>query len=118
MKEEARFPMNAKVGQCGTNNLETLLFVTSKAGEFKNFDLETKGLLSNSNFDNKNYSYHILTLSHDDKMVLLSSNRSLIHLINVEDPRNPVKLYTADIGFLACGMLFSPDQKWAMTAGA
>jgi hypothetical protein len=73
MKEEARFQLEGTMAQCGTNKNETLLFVASKAGEFKIFDLITKQELSNTKLDNTDYKFHILTLTPDDKYCILSS---------------------------------------------
>ena len=39
MKEEAKFSLEGNMAQCATNNAETLLYVASRAGELKIFDL-------------------------------------------------------------------------------
>ena len=63
--------------------------MASKAGELKIFDLNTKQEVSNTKFDDTDYRFHILTLSHDDKYLLLSSAKENLHLVNVEDTKNP-----------------------------
>ena len=47
------------------------------------------------------YEFHHLSISPDDKYMLVSSKKENLHCIYLDDPTNPILLYTTKIGFKA-----------------
>jgi hypothetical protein len=41
------------------------------------------------------YEFNHMSISPDDKYILVSSNKKNIHCIYLDDPTNPILLYTA-----------------------